>query len=63
MLNQTMIAHHGAVQSTEDIYSEGRVPMDTEKSFAAQAIVSGATCPPAEHDGHRPVPRGRAECS
>jgi len=38
---QTMIAHHGAVQSTEDIYSEGRVPMDTEKSFAAQAIVSG----------------------
>ena len=38
---QTMIAHHGAVQSTEDIYSEGRVPMDTEKSFAVQAIVSG----------------------
>ena len=36
---QTMIAHHGAVQSTEDIYSEGRVPMDPEKSFAARAII------------------------
>jgi len=37
--HQTMIAHHGAVQSTEDIYSQGRVPMDPEKSFAARAII------------------------
>ncbi len=36
---QTMIAHHGALQSTEDYYGQGRVPMDPEKSFAAQAIV------------------------
>lgn len=36
---QTMIAHHGAVQSTEDMYSEGQVPMDPEKSFAARAII------------------------
>ncbi|MEM7523529.1 MAG: GAF domain-containing protein [Pseudomonadota bacterium] len=36
---QSMIAHHGAVQSTEDIYREGRVPMDTERSFAARAII------------------------
>ena len=36
---QTMIANHGAVQSTDDIYSEGRVPMDPEKSFAARAII------------------------
>ncbi|MEL7464004.1 MAG: GAF domain-containing protein [Pseudomonadota bacterium] len=37
--HQTMIAHHGAVQSTEDIYAKGGVPMDPEKSFAARAIV------------------------
>ena len=37
---QTMIAHHGAVQSTEDIYAEGRIPMDPERSFAARAILS-----------------------
>ncbi|MCE8525612.1 GAF domain-containing protein [Ruegeria pomeroyi] len=37
--HQTMIAHHGAVQSTEDIYSARRVPMDPERSFAARAIL------------------------
>ncbi|MEL7167145.1 MAG: GAF domain-containing protein [Pseudomonadota bacterium] len=37
--HQTMVAHHGALQSTEDFYSQGRVPMDPDKSFAARAIV------------------------
>ncbi len=36
---QTMIAHHGALQSTESFYSQGRVPMDPDKSFAARAII------------------------
>ncbi|WP_299295858.1 GAF domain-containing protein [uncultured Tateyamaria sp.] len=35
---QAMIAHHGALKSTEDYYAEGRVPMDPDKSFAARAI-------------------------
>ncbi|WP_299744617.1 GAF domain-containing protein [uncultured Tateyamaria sp.] len=36
---QTMIAHHGALQSTEDFYSQGKVPMDPDQSFAARAII------------------------
>ncbi|WP_299047381.1 GAF domain-containing protein [uncultured Tateyamaria sp.] len=37
--HQTMIAHHGALQSTEELYSQGQVPMDPNKSFAARAII------------------------
>lgn len=36
--HQIMVAHHGAVQSTEDIYRKGGVPMDPVRSFAARAI-------------------------
>lgn len=37
--HQTMMAHHGALESTEDFYSQGKVPMDPDKSFAARAII------------------------
>lgn len=36
--HQVMVAHHGAVQNTIDLYREGGVPMDPARSFAARAI-------------------------
>ncbi|MFN3261534.1 MAG: GAF domain-containing protein [Pikeienuella sp.] len=37
--HQVMAAHHGAVESTEEIYREGRIPMDPVRSFAARSII------------------------
>ncbi len=37
--HQVMAAHHGAVESTEDIYREGGIPMDPVRSFAARSII------------------------
>jgi class 3 adenylate cyclase len=36
--HQNMVAHHGAKDSTVEIYQTGGVPMDPEMSFAARAI-------------------------
>lgn len=38
--HQRMIAHHGAKDSTVELYRTGGVPMDPERSFAARAIFS-----------------------
>ncbi|WP_425046069.1 GAF domain-containing protein [Primorskyibacter sp. S87] len=36
--HQRLAAHHGGIQSTQDLYREGKVPMDPARSFAARAI-------------------------
>ena len=37
--HQIMAAHHGAVESTVDLYGDGHIPMDPKRSFAARAIL------------------------
>ncbi len=38
---QTLVAEHGSEETTKNLYNEGRVSMDPEKSFAARAILDG----------------------